>query len=476
MKEQSMETLPFTTLSSFGKTKNLPRIEKGLHESLDQIGRKIIVLDDDPTGIQTVHGVFVYTDWSVATLCEGLLSDKPLFFILTNSRSLVESETQAVHEEIARNLKEASALTKTDFLVLSRGDSTLRGHYPLETETLSKNLGKEFDAEILVPFFLEGGRYTLNDIQYVKEGDTLIPAGETEFALDRTFGYKNSNLPAWIEEKSARRFLAKDVVSIGLQELRSGEIDAIYRKLDSVSHFSKIVVNAIDYADLTVFSLALCKALEAGKEYIIRCAASFVKVLGGISDRPLLTKDELVKKNRNGGILLVGSHVKKTTLQLEHLRENCKDLHWIEFDQHRILQDGGLEQETRRVRTLVEGYLGEGNHVVVHTRRDRLDLPNVTEQEQLQLTNRISDALVSVIGDLAVRPSFVIAKGGITSSDVGTKALLVHKALVLGQVQKGIPVWETGNESKFPHLGYIIFPGNVGEVSTLSAILQMLLY
>jgi uncharacterized protein YgbK (DUF1537 family) len=469
-----MESLPFATLSSYGKTKNLDLIEQELHESLAQLGRKIIVLDDDPTGIQTVHGVFVYTDWSVETLCQGLLSDKPLFFILTNSRSFVESKTQAVHQEIARNLKEASALTKTDFLVLSRGDSTLRGHYPLETETLSQNLEKEFDAEILIPFFLEGGRYTLNDIQYVKEGANLVPAGETEFALDRTFGYKNSNLASYIEEKSAKRFLAKDVISIGLQELRSGDLDAIYKKLGSASHFAKIVVNAIDYADLTVFSLALCKAIADGKEYIVRCAASFVKVLGGIPDRPLLTKDELVKKNRNGGILLVGSHVNKTTLQLDYLRNNCENLQWIEFDQHRILQADGLKQETKRVRTLAEGYLIEGKNVVVHTRRDRLDVPNATEQEQLQFANRISDALVSVIGELTVRPSFIIAKGGNTSSDVGTKALLVHKALVLGQVQKGVPVWETGNESKFPNLSYILFPGNVGEESTLSVILQML--
>ena len=86
----------------------------------------------------------------------------------------------------------------------------------------------------------------------------------------------------------------------------------------------------------------------------------------------------------------------------------------------------------------------------------------------------ISDALTSIIRLLTVKPRFIIAKGGITSSDVGTKGLLVKKALVMGQIKKGIPVWLTGAESKFPDTPYIIFPGNVGEVNTLREIVEEL--
>ena len=85
------------------------------------------------------------------------------------------------------------------------------------------------------------------------------------------------------------------------------------------------------------------------------------------------------------------------------------------------------------------------------------------------------DALTAVIGKLLVRPSFIVAKGGITSSDVGTKALLVKRALVKGQVRPGIPVWQTGEESRFPGLPYVIFPGNVGSEDDLRRVAETLM-
>ena len=88
---------------------------------------------------------------------------------------------------------------------------------------------------------------------------------------------------------------------------------------------------------------------------------------------------------------------------------------------------------------------------------------------------KISDAVQSLVGRLSITPSFVIAKGGITSSDVGTKALAVKKANVLGQIKPGIPVWQTGEESKFPLTPYVIFPGNVGEISTLKEAVEVLM-
>ena len=79
-----------------------------------------------------------------------------------------------------------------------------------------------------------------------------------------------------------------------------------------------------------------------------------------------------------------------------------------------------------------------------------------------------------MVGRLTVKPRFLIAKGGITSSDVGVKALKVKRALALGQVKPGIPVWLTGAESKFPSMPYLIFPGNVGTVEELREIVELL--
>jgi uncharacterized protein YgbK (DUF1537 family) len=74
-----------------------------------------------------------------------------------------------------------------------------------------------------------------------------------------------------------------------------------------------------------------------------------------------------------------------------------------------------------------------------------------------------------------VRPGFIIAKGGITASDVGTKALRVRRATVMGQIKPGVPVWMTDSGSKFPHMPYVIFPGNVGETATLREAVENLM-
>ena len=155
---------------------------------------KVVVLDDDPTGTQTVHGIPVLTEWPVSALRAELEHDLPVFFLLTNSRSLSLPAAQMLNTDIGRNLKEAARQAQRRYVVVSRSDSTLRGHFPGEVEALAEALGHDFDAWLLIPFFQEGGRYTIGDTHYVAEGDTLVPAGETESARDAAFGYQASDL------------------------------------------------------------------------------------------------------------------------------------------------------------------------------------------------------------------------------------------------------------------------------------------
>jgi uncharacterized protein YgbK (DUF1537 family) len=452
----------------------------GIEAALAGLRRKIVVLDDDPTGVQTVNGVYVYTRWDRETVLEAFRAPEQMFFILTNSRGLTAPESRAQHAEIARNIAFAAEETGQDFLVLSRGDSTLRGHWPMETEVLRETLesltGKQYDGEVIYPFFPEGGRYTLNDVHYVLQGDLLVPAGLTEFAKDKSFGYSSSSLPDWVEEKSGGRFPAESCCRIGLDELRAGQIERLAAKLVAVSGFRKITVNSADYHDVSVFSAALCRALSDGKEYLFRCAAALPRVLGRVQEIPLLTGEDLVDRgNRNGGIILIGSHVNKTTRQLEELRKTACPMAFIEFNQHRVLEDGGLDEEVGHVLAQIEELLPDGRSVTVFTRRDRFDLPTDDKDRQLQISTQISDAVTSIVAKLSVRPSFIVAKGGITSSDVGTKALRVRKALVKGQIRPGIPVWQTGEESRFPGLPYVIFPGNVGDEDDLRRIAETLI-
>jgi uncharacterized protein YgbK (DUF1537 family) len=476
---REIKPIDVTVLDSFNKVDETA-VDAMLAEKLKQLNRKIVVLDDDPTGVQTVHDISVYTDWDPKSVIQGFKEAKSMFFILTNSRSFTVEETAKAHRQLAQNIVKAAQLTGKNFLLVSRGDSTMRGHYPLETQVLKSTVETStnlvYDGEIIAPFFKEGGRFTVDNVHYVKDGNWLFPAGQTEFARDKSFAYLSSHLGDFVEEKTKGQYQHEDCVYITLEELRNLQIEEITAKLLKVKDFNKVIVNAVDYCDIKVFAIAFVKAVFKGKEFILRCAAAIPKVLGGIPDKQLLTKDELVATdNLNGGIVLVGSHVNKTTMQLEELQKSKYPLEFIEFNQHLVLQPGGLDGEVQRVVALTEQKIARGRTVVVYTRRERFDLNTEDQDQQLRISVAISNAVTSIVGKLKIRPNFIIAKGGITSSDVGTKALRVKRAVVMGQIHPGIPVWMTGAESKFPNLPYVIFPGNVGEVDTLRQVVEILM-
>ncbi len=478
MGTRALEALDIDVLKRIPKP-NREEVLVALKKERSQLSRKIVVLDDDPTGIQTVHDVSVYTRWDLETVLAGFREEGSLFFILTNSRAFTAGQTQRAHEEIAQNIALASQQTNKDFLVISRGDSTLRGHYPLETETLRRVLeaqtGKRYQGEVIVPFFQEGGRFTLENVHYVREGDRLIPAGQTEFAQDRTFGYRASHLGEWCEEKTGGRYPAEAVIGLPLAQLRALAWDQLAERMREAKDFAKIIVNAADTVDVESFCVALCRAIQGGGEYLFRSAAALPKALGGIPDKPLLAPEELVQPGEtHGGVVVVGSHVSKTTRQLAALRQSAFPMDFIEFDQHLALVEGGLEKESARVAREVDERITAGRTAIVYTRRDRLDLDHEDSERQLLISVRISAAVTDVVAQLTARPRFIVAKGGITSSDVGTRALRVRRATVMGQVAPGVPAWKTGLESKFPGMPYVIFPGNVGEETTLREVVEKL--
>ena len=467
------EIIPFRTVEERSKTDN-SKAEELLSQAMEGFHKKLVVLDDDPTGMQTVHDVSVYTDWEEESIGSGFEEKESMFFILTNSRSFSIEETTKIHQDIAERVKKVAWEKEQEFMLISRGDSTLRGHYPLETQILADGLGG-VDGEIICPFFPEGGRYTMDNIHYVKEQDNLVPAGMTEFAKDKTFGYKSSDLTEYVEEKTKGKYKKEDCITVSLEELNILDVQGIKDKLMAAKDMAKIIVNAVSYADLKVFCAALVLAMKDGKRYMARTAAAFTKVLGRVSNQPLLERNQLEGETKNGGIVLIGSHVKKTTDQLNCLKELRVQADFMEFQVNTVFEENGLEKEAERTVKAAEEKILSGRTVVIYTSRQLLAPENMTTEEKLQISVKISNAVTSIIGKLSVKPKFIIAKGGITSSDVGTKALQVKKARVMGQVKKGIPVWMTGAESKFPGMPYIIFPGNVGEVSTLKEIVEELI-
>jgi uncharacterized protein YgbK (DUF1537 family) len=204
----------------------LPSIRRALRESR----QKLVVLDDDPTGTQTVYDIPVLTEWPVKVLCNELSSETPAFYLLTNTRSMSLTDAQTINHEIGMRLIEASRKTKRPFVVASRSDSTLRGHFPGETDALAEALGG-FDAILLIPAFIAAGRYTLDDVHYLVDGENLLPVRMTEFAGDAVFGYQASNMREWVEEKTKGRVKVADVASISLGDIREGRAEHVTESL-----------------------------------------------------------------------------------------------------------------------------------------------------------------------------------------------------------------------------------------------------
>ena len=433
--------------------------------------RTLVVLDDDPTGTQTVHDVAVLTEWSVDALSRELARRDPVFFVLTNSRSLPLDGAQALNSEVGRNLREASRLAGRDVAVVSRSDSTLRGHYPGEVDALAEALGQSFDATLIIPFFLEGGRYTIGNTHYVAEGDLLTPAADTPFAQDAAFGYRYSDLRQWVEEKTDGRVQAVDVQSITIQDSRTGGPQAIVESLMALADGAVCVVNAASMRDMEVFVSGLLQAEASGKRFLYRTAASFVQVRAGIAPRPLLTARELGLPAAGGALFVVGSYVPKTTAQVDELLAET-GIAPCELSVEAVLDPARREGEIARAAELINAAIRRGEDVVLYTSR-RL-ITGRDAGESLKIGQQVSESLVAVVSGLRTRPRYLVAKGGITSSDIATDALNVQRAVVLGQILPGVPVWQTGAESRHPGLAYIVFPGNVGGDDALVQIVRSL--
>lgn len=443
---------------------------------LKETKHKFIVLDDDPTGVQTVHDIYVITDWGKEWLKKGLSDDRSVLYILTNTRSYQEEKTENINREIIQNIVDITQEMGIQYSIISRSDSTLRGHYPLEIDVLQNELIKAANVDIsghlIVPAFFEANRYTLNNTHYLGVDDQLIPVSETEFAKDSVFGFNTAYLPEWIEEKTNGAVSSKDALFITLEDIHNGGIERVYEILLSASNNVPIIVNAKSYYELDVVSLAVLRAIDSGKHFLFRTAASFVKSIAGIVDRPYLSATEVISKDEsqyNGGFIIVGSHTQKTTEQINELIKKYP-IEQIEINVQKVLDEETRDEEISRVCRLVDQQISSNHDTLVYTSRDVIIAKD--KEANLKISQTVSSSLVEVVRSLKVKPKFIIAKGGITSSDVATAGLEIKHAKILGQVIAGVPVWLSGKEAKFQHTPYIVFPGNVGEKDSIAQIFE----
>ena len=476
----------FATLPPVWPASLLPDIRRALSGTCS----KLVVLDDDPTGTQTVHDIPVLTTWGTDELSAELANDLPAFYLLTNTRAFPADEAVRINRQIVTNLRQASTqlAVPRKFVLVSRSDSTLRGHFPAEVDTLAhvlagapsnppQNRPSRPEAErgaglpqdrrhlppvLIIPYFEAGGRFTVGNIHYVAEGDDLVPAADTPFAKDPAFGYRNSDLCRWVEEKTKGQVRADKVAFISIDDLRRGGPDAVLAKLLSLNCGEVCVVNAAAPRDLEVLAWSSLQAEQAGRQFVYRTAASFVAAR--IAQEPGPLWEPTGNHEDAGGIVIIGSHVPKTTEQLEHLLAHT-EVAGLELPVADLLGSGRVEV-LRDAAVKTNGLLRAGHDVAVFTSRSLVT--GVDPDACLAIAARVSSALVALTQALAQRPRFLIAKGGITSSDLASNALGVKRAMVLGQIVPGVPVWELGPETKFPGLPYVVFPGNVGGKDALS--------
>jgi uncharacterized protein YgbK (DUF1537 family) len=477
---------------------------------------KIIVLDDDPTGSQTVHSCPLLLRWTPQALAAGLAHPSPLLFLLANSRGLAAPEAAERVRQICKALTAALAAARQAgvidrWLLLSRGDSTLRGHFPLESELLQAELGP-FDATLLVPAFLPGGRTTVAG-EHRLHGQ---PVHTSAFAQDRQFGYSTSYLPAWVEQKSGGRWPAQQVQRIDLAELdaaaaelagqqltapqqaaevseqklalpepAAGGYGLLLRRLAGFANNVCVVVDGERPEQLSALAAAV-RQLTAPtaaapwgrpRRLLAQCAASWIEALAALPPQPLGRQGLVGLRRRNSagaplpGLVLVGSHVPLADSQLERLlaQPACAG---VELEVALVAELLAAPEPGPKLAALaadlaaqLQRLLVPGQTPVLFTSRGEFSCRDAAERWAL------GEALATLMGRLAGRLApglgYLISKGGITSHTLLADGLALDRVELQGQLLPGLSLVLTPAEAAVAGLPVLTMPGNLGDADSL---------
>ena len=446
---------------------------------------KVVVIDDDPTGSQTVHSAPLLLRWDADTLKAGLAHPSPLLFLLANTRALAPEEAAARVAEICRVLRpalaEAEAAGHLDrWLIVSRGDSTLRGHFPLEAEQIAAVLGP-FDATVLVPAFLPGGRTTVDGVHLLC-GE---PVHTTPFAADRLFGFSTSHLPAWVEQKSGGRIPAAAVQRISLAELDAAAagaagLAALTDRLAGFSGNPVVVVDAERPEQLAALGAAVRAVGGPGaaarwgcpRRLLFQSAASLLNGLVPLPPQPLDSAGLAALRRRDAaagplpGLVLVGSHVPLADAQLAELlqEQGCAGLELPVAKLARVLEgpepalllaslEGTWLEQLRTV-------LAAGRTPVLFTSRGEIHCRSTAERRRLGL--ELAALMARLAAALAPQLGYLISKGGITTHTLLADGLGLGAVELQGQLFAGLSLVLTSSG-----LPVVTFPGNLGEAGSL---------
>jgi uncharacterized protein YgbK (DUF1537 family) len=427
---------------------------------------RLFVVDDDPTGSQTVAEVPLLLRFEDADLRWALDAGGKVVFALTNSRALPESEAVEVNEDLGARAQALASAAAIELRVLSRGDSTLRGHFPAEVSALDRGLRRSgaprLDGILLCPAFVESGRVTVGDVHWVAQDGERVPVGQTEFARDPVFGYADSNLRDWVAERTGGDRDAVD--SVTLADIRDGGAERVAHVLGAARDARTVILNAEERSDLDVLARGVATAERAGWRFLYRTGPSFVAARAGLPtpepiDPPPLAGPPLV---------VVGSHTELTNRQLR-AAVAAHDLSVVELSVAEVVGGGRARAaEVQRAVGAALDALGPRGVAVVTS---RAQLPTLDPGDAVASRRAISTSVTETVRRIveARRPGIILAKGGITSHSVAQDALATGRATVLGQLFPGqISLWRLDDSVLAPGLPYVVFPGNVGGAGMLA--------
>lgn len=411
--------------------------------------RRVVVLDDDPTGTQSVADVEVILRPALSAYQRFFSANERSVYILTNTRALKQADAVQLVRRIRNEIQQAAREAGEEVSILLRGDSTLRGHIFAEMDTLAE---VHEDAVLLfVPAFPAGGRITLNGVHYLVNGSARVPVAKTEFASDATFGYRSERMVDLVAEIGQGR----KALSLPLESIRSQGAAALTRALLEAPAGMVIVPDAETQEDLVTLAWGLLDAEERGRPVIVRSASPFAALRAGLNS---LLRQPSLPEQENRVLVVCGSHTGASSQQLACLEERSSPAITIPGAQ---VLSAGFASVVPCLAAQVRVALQERRFAILATERVRQAM-----HSDLAAGAQIMAALTSVVACVAADCDAVIAKGGITSAQVAIAGLAATQAYVRGQLEPGVSLWDLALPDGRT-LPYAVIPGNIGHAQTL---------
>ena len=419
-----------------------------------------MVLDDDPTGVQTLAGIRVLLAWDARRIA-GALAGRRSVHVITNSRALSAEQARAVVGGAAR-----AAVAGVDGARLAlRGDSTLRGHVWEEYDAVCAATASGRPPLLLAPALPLAGRVTRGGVHLLERDGAAIPLHETEYARDGAFSYRSARLLEWAEERSNGALRADAGRELHLDDLRASGAGAVADALADLAESGQPCALAVDAEtddDLAIVAAGYADALVGGVDAFVRCAPTLAGILAGTTATTLAAPPQ-----GEGRVLVVcGSYVPISTRQLAALTARHPGA-LVEVDVTALASadaDGEVARAAEAASELIRG----SGLAILATPRERP--PGTTDVES---GRRIAEGLARAAGAVRPRPQVVIAKGGITSAVTLRTGFGYDDAEVIGPVIPGISHWRAGDDASL--LDYLVVPGNVGADDVLVELVDLVI-